>query len=206
MEQHIVDIFQEHRRRYGTRRIVAELKAAEVRTSRYRVRKVLTEHGLKALQPRSFVPRTTQSRHPYPISPNLLLERSLPMRPDEVWVGDMTYIPMANGSFLYLAVWMDLYSGKIIGWHLANHMKEELIVTAFKKALASRTTAKGLVVHSDRGGQYAGNQFRKLIASRQMQQSMNRADNPYEREASMRQIKIIINELQCFYGIVLQPL
>ena len=195
MEQHIVDIFQEHRRRYGTRRIVAELKAAEVRTSRYRVRKVLKEHGLKALQPRSFVPRTTQSRHPYPISPNLLLERSLPMRPDEVWVGDMTYIPMANGSFLYLAVWMDLYSRKIIGWHLANHMKEELIVTAFKKALVSRTTAKGLVVHSDRGGQYAGNQFRKLIASRQMQQRMSRADNPYEREASMRQIKIIINEL-----------
>ncbi len=85
-------------------------------------------------------------------------------------------------------------------------MKEALVVTAFKKALMSRTTAKGLIVHSDRGGQYAGNQFRKLIASHQMQQSMSRSDNPYEREASMRQIKIIIRELQCLYGVLLQPL
>ncbi len=69
MEQPIVDIFQEHRRRYGTRRIVAELKAAEVKTSRYKVRKVLTENGLKAIQLRSFVPRTTDSRHPYPLAP-----------------------------------------------------------------------------------------------------------------------------------------
>ncbi len=113
MEQHIVDIFQEHRRRYGTRRIVAELKAAEVKTSRYKVRKVLTEHGLKAIQPRSFVPRTTDSSHPYPISPNLLLEREAPQKPDEVWVGDITYIPLAGGGFLYLAVWMDLYSRKL---------------------------------------------------------------------------------------------
>ncbi len=113
MEQSIIDVFEDHRRRYGTRRIVAELKAAEVKTSRYKVRKVLTERGLKALQPRSFVPRTTDSRHPYPISPNLLLERAAPQKPDEVWVGDITYIPLAGGGFLYLAVWMDLYSRKI---------------------------------------------------------------------------------------------
>ena len=80
MEQSIIDVFGDHRKRYGTRRIVAELKAAEVKTSRYQVRKVLKKHGLKALQPRSFVPRTTDSRHPYAISPNLLLERVAPQK------------------------------------------------------------------------------------------------------------------------------
>lgn len=180
MEQSIIDVFEDHRRRYGTRRIVAELKAGEVKTSRYKVRKVLKERGLKAIQPRSFMPRTTDSRHPYPVSPNLLLEREAPQKPNEVWVGDITYIPLAGGSFLYLAVWMDLYSRRIIGWQLDNHMKEALAVAAFKKALMSRTTAKGLMVHSDRGGQYAGNQFRKLIACHQIQQSMSRADNPYD--------------------------
>ena len=95
-------------------------------------------------------------------------------------MGDITYIPLAGGGFLYLAVWMDLYSRKLIGWQLDNHMKEALVVTAFKKALMSRTAAKGLIVHTDRGGQYAGNRFRELIASGQMLQSMSRADDPYD--------------------------
>lgn len=180
MEQSIIDVFEDHRRRYGTRRIVAELKASDVKTSRYKVRKVLTEHGLKAIQPRSFVPRTTDSRHPYPISPNLLLEREAPQKPDEVWVGDITYIPLAGGGFLYLTVWMDLYSRRIIGWHLDDNMKEELIIAAFKKALQNRTVSKELIIHSDRGGQYAGNQFRGLLESYKLQQSMSRADNPYD--------------------------
>src|SRR5687768_10725236 len=89
VEQQVISVFKEHRRRYGARRICAELKAAgKVKAGVYKVRKVLKEQGLKAIQPRSFVPKTTDSRHPYLISPNLLLECSLPHRPDEVWVGD----------------------------------------------------------------------------------------------------------------------
>ena len=103
----IVETFQQHRRRYGVRRIVAELKEKGINIGTYQVRQVMHQNGLKAIQPRSFVPRTTDSRHPYPISPNLLLERSFPMAPNQVWVGDITYIAMANGSFLYLAVWLD---------------------------------------------------------------------------------------------------
>ncbi len=206
MEQHIITVFGEYGRRCGVRRIVAELKACGMDAGAYQVRKVMKDNGLKAIHPRSFVPRTTDSRHPYPISPNGLLEREVPAKPDEVWVGDITYIPMAGGGFLYLAVWMDLYSRKIIGWHLDDNMKEELIIAAFKKALGKRTVTKGLIIHSDRGGQYAGTQFRKLLDGYKLQQSMSRADNPYEREASMRQIKIIIRELQCVYGVLLQPL
>ncbi len=180
VEKAITGCFWEHRRRYGVRRLVAELKAQGRDVSAYEVRQVLHDNGLKAIQPRSFVPRTTDSRHPYPVSPNLLLERPFPLKPNEVWVGDITYIPMAGGSFLYLAVWLDLYSRRIVGWCLENHMQEELILTAFKRALAGREVPKGMIVHSDRGGQYAGTVFRKLLGSRDILQSMSRADNPYD--------------------------
>ena len=180
LEERIVRIFQEHRRRYGVRRMVAELQANGIAAVAYQVRKVLQDKGLKAIQPCSFVPRTTDSRHPYSISANLLQERAAPIKPNEVWVGDITYIPMVNGVFLYLSVWMDLYSRRIVGWQLEAHMKEELIVAAFRKALLSRSPNQGMIVHSDRGGQYAGNKFRKMINDNKLLQSMSRADNPYD--------------------------
>jgi len=176
----VIDTFQQHRRRYGVRRLVVELKAKGINIGSYQVRQVLHKNGLRAIQPRSFVPRTTDSRHPYPISANLLLEQPLPIAPNQVWVGDITYIAMANGAFLYLAVWMDLFSRRIIGWQLDDNMKEELIIAAFKKAYQSRSAKPGLIVHSDRGGQYVGNAFRKLIAGKKVIQSMSRADNAYD--------------------------
>lgn len=176
----IITTFQQHRRRYGVRRMVVELKEKGINIGSYQVRQLMQKNGLKAIQPRSFVPRTTNSRHPYPISPNLLLERPFPVAPNEVWVGDITYIALAKGSFLYLAVWIDLYSRKIIGWQLEDNMKEELVIAAFKKAYQSRSTKEGLIIHSDRGGQYAGNAFRKLMNDKKSLQSMSRADNPYD--------------------------
>lgn len=180
MQSSIVETFQQHRRRYGVRRLVVELKAKGINVGSYQVRQVLHQNGLKAIQPRSFVPRTTDSRHPYPISPNLLLERPFPIGPNQVWVGDITYIAMANGGFMYLAVWMDLYSRRIIGWQLEDNMKETLVMAAFKKACQNRSPQQGLIIHSDRGGQYAGNAFRKLIAGKKAIQSMSRADNAYD--------------------------
>jgi len=179
-EKAITQCFWEHRRRYGVRRLVPELWARGREVTHYQVRQVMKKYGLKAIQPRSFVPKTTDSRHPYPISPNLLLERPLPLKVNEVWVGDITYIPMAGGDFLYLAVWMDLYSRRIVGWKLDDHMKEELILEAFKKALAVREVFKGMIVHSDRGGQYAGGVFRDLLGRKKILQSMSRADNAYD--------------------------
>ena len=176
----VIATFQQHRRRYGVRRLVVELKAKGINVGSYQVRQVLQKNGLRAIQPRSFVPRTTDSRHPYPISPNLLLEQPLPTAPNQVWVGDITYIAMANGAFLYLAVWLDLYSRRIIGWQLEDNMKEELIIAAFKKAYQSRSPQQGLIIHSDRGGQYASNAFRKLIDGKKVIQSMSRADNAYD--------------------------
>jgi len=176
-EQLVLQVFGEHRRRYGVRRLVAELKAQGIEIGAYKVRLVLRKHGLKAIQPRSFVPRTTDSRHPYPISPNLLLESPFPTTCNQVWVGDITYIPLAGGGFLYLAVWMDLYSRRIVGWKLDTHMQEELVIEALRQALGTRTVARGMVAHSDRGGQYAGKGFRRLLDKHKMRQSMSRADN-----------------------------
>lgn len=180
MEHKIIDTFREHKRRYGSRRISKTLHAEGEQISRYKAGKVLHKYGLKAIQPRSFIPKTTDSRHSYKISPNLLLDRAQPQKPNEVWVGDITFIPLAGGQWAYLAEWMDLFSRKIIGWHLDDNMAEALITTAFKKALAGRKISKGLIVHSDRGGQYAGSVFRKMIHDKKMLQSMSRADNPYD--------------------------
>ena len=144
----------------------------------------MKKYGLKAIQPRSFVPRTTQSRHPYAISPNLLQEREPPQRPNEVWVGDITYLPLSGGRWAYLSVWMDLYSRCIVGWQLESHMREEVVIAALNKALGTRRVKPGLIVHSDRGGQYAGGEFRQLLGKRKIRQSMSRADDPYDN-ASM---------------------
>jgi putative transposase len=180
MEQQIIGTFREHKRRYGSRRISKTLQSAGEPVSRYKAGRVLGKYGLKAIQPRSFVPKTTDSRHAYKISPNLLLDRAMPQKPNEVWVGDITYIPLAGGRWAYLAEWMDLFSRKIIGWHLDDNMQEALITAAFKKALGSRKEVKGAIVHSDRGGQYAGAVFRKMIHDNHILQSMSRADNPYD--------------------------
>ncbi|MDB5119728.1 MAG: Insertion element uncharacterized 31 kDa protein 31 kDa protein [Sphingobacteriales bacterium] len=180
VETAIVNVFIAHRRRYGVRRLVPELDALGFSIGNYKIRQVLKKHGLKAIQPRSFVPRTTDSRHPYPISPNLLLERPLPDNINLVIIGDVTYIPLLAGNWAYLCVWLDLYSRKVIGWVLADHMREELVVNAFKKALNNRTFSQSTIIHSDRGGQYAGRIFRKLLDKSKVVQSMSRADNPYD--------------------------
>ena len=180
MEQKIIDTFRQHKRRYGSRRISKSLQANGEPVGRFKAAKVMRRHGLKAIQPRSFVPKTTDSRHRYPISPNLLLEKVSPKRPNEIWVGDITYIPLTGGNWCYLSVWMDLFSRRIIGWHLDDNMQETLVIAAFKKAIRTRKISKGLIVHSDRGGQYAGKIFRSMIHFNEMMQSMSRADNPYD--------------------------
>jgi putative transposase len=180
MEEQVIGVFWQNKRRYGSRRIVAELRTQDLKISQYKARKLLFKNGLKAIQPRSFVPKTTNGRHPYRISPNLLKERPAPVTINEVWVGDITYIPMTDGSFRYLSVWMDLYSRRIVGWDLQDHMRESLVTASFQKALNARKIVAGLIAHSDRGGQYAGTRFRQTLAQMGIEQSMSDADNPYD--------------------------
>lgn len=179
-ETAIVTAFTSHRRRYGVRRLLPELRQQGIQIGHYRVRKALRRYGLKAIQPRSYVPRTTDSRHPYPISPNLLAELPLPVQPEQVLVGDITYIPLWGGNWAYLSVWMDLYSRKVVGWSLAEHMREELVISSFEKVLNNCSLSARTIIHSDRGGQYASKKFRRLLEKHQIKQSMSRADNPYD--------------------------
>lgn len=173
-------VFRRHSRRYGSRRIVAELKAEEVAVGRRRVRRVMREPGLRAIQPKSFVPRTTDSRHGVRASPNLLAGAAPPHEPNRVLVGDITYLPLLGGSWAYLATWQDLCSRLIAGWSVAETMTEALIITALKQVLTRRQLASGCIVHSDRGGQYVGGEFRQLLEHHDLRQSMSRKAETYD--------------------------
>ena len=135
----------------------------------------MKEQNLRAIQPRSFVPRTTDSRHKLGFSANLLLERSMPQKPNEVFVGDITYLPIQDGSFCYLATWTDLYSRKIVGWEVADNMEEDLVIRAFQMVLRRRQLEDEAIFHSNRGGQYCSNKFCALLKRKNCLQSMSRA-------------------------------
>jgi len=177
----VAKVFWRHSRRYGSRRSEAELKAEGVAMGHHRIRKLMRKQGLRAIQPRSFVPRTTDSRHHLGYSENLLLTMDvLPKKPNQVVVGDITYLPLQGGGFCYLATWTDLFSRRVVGWEVHETMAEELIITAFEKALRRRTKLAGAIVHSDRGGQYASTKFRQMLKGAGCRQSMSRAGESYD--------------------------
>jgi len=178
---HVAEIFRRHSRRYGSRRVTAELRAEGQRVGRRRVRRLMREQELRALQPRRFTPRTTDSRHGLRASPNLLRERGLrPDRPRQVLVGDITYLPLAGGEWAYLATWLDLYSRKVLGWRVAETMTAELVIGALQAALTRERPSRGLIVHSDRGGQYVDAEFRALLRQQGCEQSQSRAGETYD--------------------------
>ncbi len=173
-------VFREHRRRYGARRIAVELTARDEPCGRRRVGRLMHEMGLVAIQPKSFKPRTTDSRHALGYSPNLLLDAPPPDGINQLWVGDITYVPLFGGEFLYLAMLMDRFSRRIVGWDLQDHIRESLVLAALRAAIALRQPRPGLIHHTDRGGQYAGVEYRKMLARADISQSMSRADNCYD--------------------------
>ena len=173
-------LFWKHRRRYGARRMAAELADRGEVCSPRRIAKIMKSQGLRAIQPKSFVPKTTDSRHRLGYSPNLLLEAPDPTSINQLWVGDITYVPLVGGSFCYLALLMDRYSRYVVGWHLEDTMTEALVLAALRLAIHVRQPPAGLIHHTDRGGQYAGTRYRGLLRRADFRQSMNRADNCYD--------------------------
>lgn len=174
------EAFVYHGQRYGTRRLRAEVQAQDHAVGRWRIRRVLREHGLRAQQPRSFVPRTTDSDPTVRAAPNRLLGQPAPTAPDRVWVGDITYLPRQGGGWLYLAVWLDRCSRKIVGWDVRDTMPEDLVSEALRRALVVRRPPAGLVVHSDQGSQYTATRFKDLLAQQGALQSMSRRGNCYD--------------------------
>ena len=174
------EAFGRHSQRYGTRRLRAEVQAEGHAVGRWRIRRVLQAHGLQAQQPRSFVPRTTDSDPTVRAAPNRLLGQAAPTAPNRVWVGDITYLPRQGGGWLYLAVWLDRCSRKIVGWDVRETMPEDLVSEALRRALVVRRPPAGLVIHSDQGSQYSATRFKDLVAQHGAVQSMSRRGNCYD--------------------------
>lgn len=127
--------FRGHVARYGTRRLRAELPAKGYPVGRWRIRRALAAAGLRAQQPRAFVPRTTDADPSVRAAPNRLLGQPAPGAPNQVWVGDITYLPKQGGGWLYLATWLDRYSRKVVGWDVRASMPEALASAALRRAL-----------------------------------------------------------------------
>jgi putative transposase len=177
-------------RHYGYRRLTAQLKREGVPVNHKRVLRIAREDNLLCLRRRRFVPVTTQSGHRFKIWPNLA-RRLMPTALDQLWVADITYIRL-DEEFAYLAVVIDAFSRRVIGWELADHLRAELALGALRMALASRTVAQGLIHHSDRGIQYACNAYIETLERHAIQPSMSRAGCPYDNamaESFMKTLK-----------------
>ena len=173
-------VFQHHKRRYGSRRLHAQMQEMGFKVGRHSVRKLLKEQGLKAIQPLSFVPKTTNSKHGLVACPNLLGIGFEALKPHQVWVSDITYIPLKDGKWAYLAAWTDLYTRRIVGWAIDTSMTQNLIINALSTAIKRYKPANGLILHSDRGGQYFSLKFKQLIDRHQFRQSMAGVKSAYE--------------------------
>ncbi len=177
MAAQIREIHAAHRGRYGSPRVRAELRDRGVRCGRRRVARLMRREGLRGVQKRAFRPKTTQSDHDQPIAPNRL-PACLCTQPDQVWLGDITYIPTREG-WLYLAGILDRCSRKLKGWKLDEHMKASLTLDALDQALASAGRVPKLN-HTDQGVQYASQDYRLRLANWRIEPSMSRRGNCYD--------------------------
>jgi transposase InsO family protein len=179
---------------YGSPRMTRELQARGHACSENRIARLMRRHGLRARAPRRFVPRTTDSDHDQPVAPNRLARRPAPGGPDQVWLQDITYVPTARG-WMYLALVMDPWSRRIVGWAMAGHLRSELVVSALHMACTRRRPAAGVLVHSDRGVQYASRETREFLEHHGCVASMSRKGNPYDNAWMESAIGKIKNEV-----------
>ena len=164
---------------YGSPRIHQELLHRKVNVCVNTVAKIMRQEAIRSKIHRKFKPRTTDSAHGLPVRENLLARRfNLPL-PDQGWCCDITYIFTREG-ILYLAAILDLCSRRVVGWSMAGHMRAELCADALKMALGSRNVAPGLICHSDRGVQYASEEYQRLLAANQLVCSMSARGDCYD--------------------------
>jgi putative transposase len=175
----IENLFYKFRRRYGSDRIFRELLDLGYRISRKRVARLMAENGLFSIYNVRKKVKTTISDHAEPPSPNLLNRNFRTDKPNQAWVSDITYIESDRG-WLYLCTIKDLFSSKVVGWSLADHMKTELVLDAFRMAVSLRSPDPGLIFHSDRGVQYCSRAFRDALTENGFLSSMSRKGNCWD--------------------------
>jgi transposase InsO family protein len=168
-----------HRGRYGAPRIHAELRAEGQIVGRKRIERVMRQHGIRARAPCRYRVCTTDSKHSLPVAPNLLDQNFVADRPNQVWLADITYIATGEG-WLYLAAILDLFTRKVVGWAMRDHMRAELTIAALTMAIQRRRPGVGLIHHSDRGSQYAAGDYRDILHAATIIQSMSRKANCWD--------------------------
>ena len=166
---------------YGRRRITAELKRRDWKVNHKRVHRIMREDNLLCLRHRKFVVATTNSNHQHPVYPNVAAGMELNAL-NQLWVADITYIRLET-EFVYLAVILDAFSRRVVGWALDRTLEAVLVITALRRALEERQPAPGLVHHSDRGVQYACGDYTGLLKEHKIIISMSRKGNPYDNAA-----------------------
>jgi transposase InsO family protein len=187
-------VHEASRRIYGAPKVRAELLRRGVRVNRKTVARIMRECSIRSGVARKFRVRTTDSRHDHPVAGNVLERRFTAPAPDTVWLCDITYIPTGEG-FLYLAGVMDLFSRRIVGWSMADHLRVELVRDALAMATARRNPGAGLVHHSDRGVQYCCGEYRRELEAWGMVPSMSRAGDCYDNAPKESFWGILKNEL-----------
>jgi len=180
--QQIVQIHQDSRQTYGSPRIQVALKQAGHAHGRQRIARLMRQQGLCGRAKGRFRVCTTDSNHDQPIALNRLPQLPPPTAPNQVWLGDITYVATEEG-WLYLAGVLDLYSRRLTGWSMSEHIDTELILAAWTMALTHGQPPAGLVFHSDRGVQYASHNYRHALQKAQAVASMSRKGNCYDNAA-----------------------
>ncbi len=191
--------------RYGYRRVTAQLKAEGERVNHKRVSRIMREQALCVRPRRRFVV-TTDSRHGGPIFPDLA-EDMAPTGPDQLWVADLTYVRILSG-FVHLAVILDAWSRRVVGWALSRRIDADLALAALEAAIAGRKPPPGCVHHSDRGSQYAAEPYRRKLREHGLAGSMGRRGNPYDNAKAesfmktLRHEEVHLNGYETFQDVV----
>ncbi len=193
LKQKIRQFFHESFGTYGAERLHKDLLDAGYRVSERTVGRYMQQMGLKAIPDNPYTV-TTDSNHNYPIYEDLLEQDFEVEKTNQVWVTDITYIWTTDG-WLYLAIVLDLYARKVVGWHAADHMRKNLVLNALAMAVASRQPDEGLIVHSDRGSQYASHDYREKLADIEALGSMSRKGNPFDNACAETFFATIKKEL-----------
>lgn len=178
LAEEVAQAHRDSRGTYGSPRVHAELQAQGRKVSRKRVARLMGEQKLAARRRRRSV-RTTDSNHRHPVAPNVLERDFSPGQPNSTWATDITYVWTGEG-WLYLAVVLDLFSRRVVGWSMSEHIDTPLVLGALQMALEGRQPPQGLIHHSDRGSQYASAEYRQALASRGIQCSMSRKGNCWD--------------------------
>lgn len=202
---HIRRIHAESDGVYGVPRISKALHAETTPVNHKRVARLMRQAGIQGVRRQNTRPRTTTSAHTFPIAENILAREFTATEPNRKWCGDITYVRLRNGSFVYLAMVLDLFSRRILGWQVSRSLEAGLVIEAQRRALLLRRPEPGqLLMHSDRGSQYASNEFRSQLQQWKVQQSMSRKGNCHDNavaESFFATMEVEVLRRYCFESL-----